>query len=322
MKLSEIKAIFQNELSELYSKSEIEELFSIFCESFLELNKIELRHNLDKDISEIDLKKLSEAISELKTGKPFQQILGETEFYGMKFFVNEHVLIPRPETEELLELAINKIQEKSKKNQIIDVGQFEGPREPQPDNANGFDQANSITLGLSNIPLKILDIGTGSGIIPIILKKYFPEAQISTIDISKGALEIAKKNANFHKTEIKFIQKDYLNEVFDSAQTDNEVFDIIISNPPYIGIEENPEIEDSVKGFEPDIALFSPTSDALIFYRKIAEDSKNHLAENGMVFLEINQKLGKETLELFQNFSEAELLKDISGNNRMIFVRK
>ncbi|SDF56114.1 N5-glutamine methyltransferase family protein [Epilithonimonas hungarica] len=322
MKLSEIKAIFQNELSELYSKSEIEELFSIFCESFLELNKIELRHNRDKDISEIDLKKFSEAISELKTGKPFQQILGETEFYGMKFFVNEHVLIPRPETEELLELAINKIQEKSKKNQIIDIGQFEGPREPQPDNVNGFDQANSITLGLSNIPLKILDIGTGSGIIPIILKKYFPEAQIFAIDISKDALDIAKKNANFHKTEIKFIQKDYLNEVFDSIQTDNEVFDIIISNPPYIGIEENPEIEDSVKGFEPNIALFSPTSDALIFYRKIAEDSKNHLAENGMVFLEINQKLGKETLELFQNFSEAELLKDISGNNRMIFVRK
>ncbi|MDP9954898.1 release factor glutamine methyltransferase [Epilithonimonas hungarica] len=322
MKLSEIKAIFQNELSELYSKSEIEELFSIFCESFLELNKIQLRHNRDKDISEIDLKKFSEAISELKTGKPFQQILGETEFYGMKFFVNKHVLIPRPETEELLELAINKIQEKSKKNQIIDVGQFEGPREPQPDNANGFDQANSITLGPSNIPLKILDIGTGSGIIPIILKKYFPEAQIFAIDISKDALDIAKKNANFHKTEIKFIQKDYLNEVFDSIQTDNKVFDIIISNPPYIGIEENPEIEDSVKGFEPDIALFSPTSDALIFYRKIAEDSKNHLAENGMVFLEINQKLGKETLELFQNFSEAELLKDISGNNRMIFVRK
>ncbi len=288
MKLSEIKAIFQNELSELYSKSEIEELFSIFCESFLELNKIELRHNLDKDLTEIDAKKFSEALSELKTGKPFQQILGETEFYGMKFFVNEHVLIPRPETEELLELAINKIQEKSKKNQ----------------------------------GLKILDIGTGSGIIPIVLKKYFPEAEVSSIDISKDALEIAKKNAEFHKVEINFVNKDYLNEVFDSSQTDNEVYDIIISNPPYIGIEENVDIEDSVKGFEPNLALFSPTSDALIFYRKIAEDCKNHLFENGMVFLEINQKLGKETLELFLNFSESVLLKDISGNDRMIFAQK
>lgn len=288
MKLSEIKTIFQNELSELYSKSEIEELFSIFCESFLELNKIELRHNLNKDLTEIDAKKFSEALSELKTGKPFQQILGETEFYGMKFFVNEHVLIPRPETEELLELAIQKIQDSRFKVQ----------------------------------GLKILDIGTGSGIIPIVLKKYFPEAEVTSIDISKDALEIAKRNANFHNLEINFVNKDYLNEVFDSSQTDNEVYDIIISNPPYIGIEENVDIEDSVKGFEPNLALFSPTSDALIFYRKIAEDCKNHLSKNGMVFLEINQKLGKETLELFLNFSESVLLKDISGNDRMIFARK
>ena len=282
MKLSEIKTIFQTELSEIYSKSEIEELFSIFCEHFLELNKIELRQNLDKELSENDSNKFLETISELKTRKPFQQILGETEFYGMKFFVNEHVLIPRPETEELLELAIQKIQDSRFKVQ----------------------------------GLKILDIGTGSGIIPIVLKKHFPEAEVTSIDISKDALEIAKKNANFHNLEINFVNKDYLNESLD------DIYDVIISNPPYIGIEENVDIEDSVKGFEPNLALFSPTSDALIFYRKIAEDCKNHLSKNGMVFLEINQKLGKETLELFLNFSESVLLKDISGNDRMIFARK
>lgn len=318
MTISQFKLQFQNELSELYSKSEIEELFSIFCEHFLELNKIELRNSLENSLSESNLQKFSEAISELKTGKPFQQILGETEFYGMKFFVNEHVLIPRPETEELLELAINKIQEKSKKNQVFN----DGLREPQPDNADNIGQENSQTLKLSNSSLRILDIGTGSGIIPIVLKKHFPEAQITAIDISEDALELAKRNADFHKTEINFIQKDYLNEVFDSAQSDNDVFDVIISNPPYIGIDENKEIEDSVKGFEPNIALFSPTTDALIFYRKIAEDSKECLSENGLIFLEINQKLGKETLELYKYFSEAELLKDISGNDRMIFVRK
>jgi len=283
MTISELKILFQTELSELYSKSETEELFSIFCKHFLEFNKVELRINLDKDLSESDSKKLSEAISELKTGKPFQQILGETEFYGMKFFVNENVLIPRPETEELLELAIQKAKD----------------------------------LRLKVKGLKILDIGTGSGIIPVVMKKYFPESEVSAIDISKDALEIAKKNAEFHKTEINFIQKDYLHENLD------DVYDIIISNPPYIGIEENPEIEESVKGFEPNLALFSPTSDALIFYRKIAEDSLKHLSDNGTIFLEINQKLGNETLELFENdFLEAELLKDISGNDRMIFVRK
>jgi len=315
MTISDLKILFQNKLSELYSKSEIEELFSIFCEHFLELNKVALRINLEKELSETESQKFSEAIYELKTGKPFQQILGETEFFGMKFFVNEHVLIPRPETEELLELAINKIQEKSKKNQDF----AHRLREPQPDNTDKVDILIPQHSELSNsqtLKLKILDIGTGSGIIPIILKKHFPDAEVSAIDISELALEMAKRNAEFHKTEIKFIHKDYLNDKLDY------VYDVIISNPPYIGIEENIEIEDSVKVFEPNIALFSPTSDALIFYRKIAEDSKNHLSENGMVFLEINQKLGKETLELFKNFSEFVLLKDISGNDRILFGRK
>ena len=309
MNLSEIKNIFQTELFQLYSKSEIEELFSIFAEHFMNLNKIELRNNLEKDLSKNDSNKFSEAFSELKTGKPFQQILGETEFYGIKFFVNEHVLIPRPETEELLELAIDKIKEKRQKNQVFN----DRLRDPQPDNEQPT----------ANKHFRILDIGTGSGIIPIVLKKFFPEAEVSAIDISKEALEVAKRNAEFHKTEINFINKNYLNEVFNSADTDAEVYDVIISNPPYIGIEENPDIEDSVKGFEPNLALFSPTSDALIFYKKIAKDCKYHLAENGLLFLEINQKLGKETLEVYRDgFSEVELLKDISGNDRMIFGRK
>jgi len=299
MKLSEIKILFHEELSEIYSKSEIEELFSIFCEHFLNLNKIELRHSFENDLSESDSNKFSEAISELKTEKPFQQILGETEFYGMKFFVNEHVLIPRPETEELLELAIGKIQE-----HFVILNEVKRNEESLKDSS-------------FKSTFKILDIGTGSGIIPIVLKKHFPEAEVTAIDISDEALEVAKKNAEFHKTEINFINKDYLNENLDN------VYNVIISNPPYIGIEENPDIEESVKGFEPNLALFSPTADALIFYRKIAEDCKKHLSENGLLFLEINQKLGTETLELYQNrFSEAELLKDISGNDRMIFGKK
>ena len=332
MTIFQIKILFQEELSEIYSKSEIEELFSIFAEHFLNLNKIELRHSLENELSENDSNKFSEAISELKTGKPFQQILGETEFYGMKFFVNEHVLIPRPETEELLELAIGKIQDSRFEIQdsrfdiqglkVFDSAQTDNAeterlREPQPDNSKTLPFSNPQTLQLSNSPTKILDIGTGSGIIPIVLKKFFPEAEVSAIDISSEALEIAKRNAEFHQTEINFINKDYLTEKLD------EVYDVIISNPPYIGIEENPEIEVSVKGFEPNLALFSPTSDALIFYRKIAEDCKKHLAENGLLFLEINQKLGKETLELYkEGFSDVELLKDMSGNDRMIFGRK
>ena len=138
----------------------------------------------------------------------------------------------------------------------------------------------------------------------------------NNLSIEEKALEIAKKNADFHKKEINFIQADFLNTEL------TEKYDIIISNPPYIGIEENIEIEDSVKGFEPNIALFSPTSDALIFYKKIAKDGEKYLNENGMIFLEINQKLGKETLELFSNYSESRLIKDLSGNDRFVFAKK
>ena len=261
---------FSEALATIYSKEESRILYRYLLEDFQE-RKLE---NLA-----VEFEKVTE---ELKKGKPYQQILGYTEFYGNRFFVDENVLIPRPETEELLELAINKIRDSR-----FEIRDF-----------------------------KILDVGTGSGIIPITLKKHFPDTEVFAMDISEKALEIAQKNADFHQTEIKFLKADYLNTNL------TEKYDVIISNPPYIGIDENTEIEDSVKGFEPNIALFSPTSDALIFYRKIAKDCEKHLSENGLFFLEINQKLGKETLELFQNFSESNLVKDLSGNDRFVMGRK
>ena len=279
MIISDIKNIFQEELATLYNSSEITELFSIFIEKSTGFNKIQQRQFAQDHVSENVLNDLNIALSELKTGKPYQQILGETEFYGFQFFVDENVLIPRPETEELLELAIHKIQNSKLKLQ----------------------------------DLKIVDIGTGSGIIPIVLKKYFPDAEISAVDFSELALQIARKNAEFHNVEINFLHQDYLSENL------TEVYDVIISNPPYIGMEEAVEIEDSVKGFEPQMALFSPTSNALIFYEKIAKDCKNHLAKNGLLFLEINQKLGIETKNLFVGvLSEVELVKDLSGNERFV----
>lgn len=282
MTISDYKKFFKIELSELYNNSETAFLSAVFIEKITGFNSFYQRRFSDQELLIDDEKKLSDALSELKTGKPYQHILGETEFYGMSFFVNEHVLIPRPETEELLELAIKKIHS---------ALSIEKPR--------------------------ILDIGTGSGIIPLVLKKHFPDAEVSSIDYSEKALEVAKRNADFHQLDINFIHTDYLN--FELKKQ----FDVIISNPPYIGIDEQNEIEDSVKGFEPMMALFSPTSDALIFYRKIAKDAQKYLSDNGLLFLEINQKLGPETLELYKNdFTEAELIKDLSGNDRFIFGRK
>ena len=282
MTILEFKRYFKSELSELYTEAESAQLYSVFLYEKTGFDRFQQRRFAHQELLISDEEELKEIIVELKTGKPYQQILGHTEFYGKKFFVDENVLIPRPETEELVELA--KIEIQNLKSKIQN--------------------------------LKLLDIGTGSGIIPITLKKYFPNAEISAMDISEKALEIAKKNADFHKKEINFIQADFLNTEL------TEKYDIIISNPPYIGIEENIEIEDSVKGFEPNIALFSPTSDALIFYKKIAKDGEKYLNENGMIFLEINQKLGKETLELFSNYSESRLIKDLSGNDRFVLAKK
>ncbi len=288
---------FSEKISELYTPSEARFLFKIF-EKYHQETRLTERFELF----------LNQTISQLLSGKPYQQILGETEFFGMKFFVNENVLIPRPETEELLELAIGKIQ-----NCFLleRDSSFLGMTKPAFVILNEA-QRNEESQNFKKI--KILDIGTGSGIIPIVLKKHFPEAHISAIDYSEKALEIAKRNAEFHQTEINFIHQDYLNGNLE------ETYDVIISNPPYIGIDEETEIAETVKEFEPKMALFSPTSDALIFYKKIAKDAEKHLSENGMIFLEINQKLGKETLELFENFSESKLIKDISGNDRFVCV--
>lgn len=282
MTISAFKKYFKAELSSLYTESESIFLSSLFIHQITGFDNFQQRRFSEQELLTADEEKLSHFVSELKTGRPYQQILGETEFYGMKFFVDENVLIPRPETEELLEIAIREIKNSKFKDQDI----------------------------------KILDIGTGSGIIPLVLKKYFPEAHVSSVDFSEKALNTAKRNAEYHQLKINFIHADYLN------YEPGEDYDIIISNPPYIGIEEEIEIADSVKEFEPKMALFSPTADALIFYRKIAEDAKKYLSEDGLLFLEINQKLGPETLNLYHYFSNVQLLKDFSENDRFIYGRK
>lgn len=283
MTILDYKNHFTESLSHLYTDSESAFIFSIFIEKHLKLSAFEQRRAENQVLTEEEKSTLDFILKELKTEKPYQHILGETEFYGMNFFVSEDVLIPRPETEELLELAISKIKK----------------------------------TAFGKEKFKVLDIGTGSGVIPLVLKKHFPNAEISSVDYSEKALEIAKKNAAHLELDINFIHEDYLNlELKDQ-------YDVIISNPPYIGLDEEKEIEGYVKDFEPMMALFSPTDDALLFYRKIAEDCRHRLKEKGWLFLEINQKLGKETLELYKNIlTEVALVKDLSGNDRFVVGTK
>lgn len=280
MNLKNLQIKYHQDLSELYTPAEITELFAIFTEEILNWNKITLHLNQEKTISENQEKEFLSALLLLKTGKPYQYILGKSIFFGHTFFINENVLIPRPETEELIEFIISHLSQKK------------------------------------HLPLKILDIGTGSGCIPILLSKYLPNAHITSIDISEKALKIAKKNAEFHQVNIQFILKDYLHENL------NNIYDVIVSNPPYIDPLEESNIHSSVKNFEPKIALFTPENRALAFYEKIAKDSQKYLSENGQLFLEINQKLGIETLTLFNKFSKSQLIKDLSGNDRFIIGHK
>lgn len=251
--------IFKNSISSLYSPAEVRILWQAYrdAESIITPESY---------------------ITELLTGKPYQQILGWADFFGERFKVNEHVLIPRPETEELLELAMGHITKK------IGVGRA----------------------------FRILEVGTGSGVISVVLKKHFPQASITAVDIDSEALKVATGNAELHGQKIKFLKQDYLN------WNPQEKFEVLISNPPYIGQDEASFIEKNVSSFEPHHALFSPVQDPLIFYRKMARDCHSILNSGGLVFLEINQRLGRETLELFSTDFFATLEKDLSGNDRFI----
>lgn len=282
MIVKEVEQLFQEELAAHYTAAERRILWQTFGEAVLGYSAVTLKIHAEEPCSNEAISRFKTIISQLKTGQPYQQILGKAEFFGTSFFVNEAVLIPRPETEELLEIAIKTIKEK---------------RDTQA-------------------PLKILDIGTGSGIIPIILKKNFPNAVVQSLDISEEAQAVAQRNAEFHQVDIQLIRCDYLQYPLESF------YDVIISNPPYIGQEEAPNLHNTVIQFEPNIALFSPTADALVFYRKIAQDAQKHLSSKGLVFLEINQKWGAETLALFQDFANHQLIKDLSGNDRFIIAEK
>jgi release factor glutamine methyltransferase len=214
---------------------------------------------------------------------PLQYVLNEAWFAGMQFFVNENVLIPRPETEELVEWVCTDVQQNS---------------------------------NAASNKLKVLEIGAGSGCISISLYKKMKEPFITALDVSEAVLDIAKRNALTNDAEINFIQFDFLEE---SQWKTLPVFDLIVSNPPYIKTSESSTMHQNVLGFEPHLALFVPDNDALLFYRKIALFGKDHLQKNGLIYVEINEALGNETAELFtSNNYTIELKKDLQGKDRML----
>ena len=292
MNIKSLKTYFFTELQTIQEDSEIESFFFILTEFLHNLKRIDVSLHPEFEVSETDLEKWKTIISELKTEKPIQYITGEAWFYGLRFEVNENTLIPRPETEELVEWIVE--SQKSKAQNLI------------------IQKSNNLT---------ILDIGTGSGCIPIALKKAIPNAQVSAIDISEKALEMARKNASDNQVEVNFIHQDILTSQHLNLSTSQPLlFDVIVSNPPYVRNLEKQEIKRNVLDYEPHLALFVDDSDALLFYRKIAQLALKSLAPNGKLFFEINQYLGNETVELLEQlgFKNIELRKDFVGNDRMI----
>jgi release factor glutamine methyltransferase len=294
MILKDFKLHFKNSLSEIYPTTEIDSFFFLLMEEYLNLQRIDTVLKPDFKIDEENLSTLKKALARLQNEEPIQYIIGKTEFYGLPFLVDENTLIPRPETEELVEWILEEV--------------------------------GSLKLG-SEKSISILDIGTGTGCIPISLAKNLSEAKVSAIDISVDALKIAAKNAALNKVEVDFFEVDILkidsiNKMMKPVQHDNSNYklDIIISNPPYVRELEKVEIQNNVLQNEPHLALFVSDENPLIFYDKIADLAKNNLTKNGLLFFEINQYLGKETCDLLESkgFKNIQLKKDLFGNDRMI----
>ncbi len=280
MLLKEFRIHFNKELSAIFPQTEIDSFFFLLLEKELGLQRIDVALNKQILISEEKLKHLYNSLSRLKSQEPIQYVLGETEFYGLPFKVTKDTLIPRPETEELVDWI------------IADV--------------TGLQSNNHAKHA-------ILDIGTGSGCIPISLAKNIPNSSISSIDISKDALLIAKENAISNSVDINFTERDILKTTELQQQ-----YDIIVSNPPYVRELEKKEIQPNVLENEPHLALFVDDNNPLIFYAKIADLAKKHLTANGVLYFEINQYLGKETIEMLtQKGFTTELRKDLFGNDRM-----
>jgi len=285
MRLKTILDNFHSVLDEAYGKDEVNSFFDLLIEHHLGLKRIQLVLNPEYTITNEQELVVSTALEELRNNKPIQYIIGETEFYGLSFKVNEHTLIPRPETEELVDWIIRCHSEQSKESQY-----------------------------------NVIDIGTGTGCIAISLAKNLPEANVSALDVSTEALKIARQNADLNGVEIECIHDDILNPRHAELVSASHYLDVIVSNPPYVRNLEKVEIQANVLDNEPHLALFVNDDNPLQFYRAICEFAKKYLNENGTLYFEINEYLGEEMIQLLKEFGfkAIELKKDMFGKNRMI----
>ena len=279
--ISSCISFIKDELAMLYPQTEIRGFIRILFDVYAGLSVTDIQLKINEPLPENAFQKITNAVNQLKTFRPIQYITGKAYFYGLDFEVNESVLIPRPETEELV-------------NWIID------------ESKSGYDKEFSI-----------LDIGTGSGCIAIVLKKNLPMAKVLAMDVSEEALNVARRNAVQNKTEIVFVHNDIL---FGKNLKPSQKYEIIVSNPPYVCQSEKPLMKANVIDHEPSIALFVANDNPLIFYDAIADFSLVNLKSGGKLFFEINEHFGNEVCNLLKSkgFRDIILKQDFQGKDRMI----
>lgn len=277
MSLNDIKQSLKKQLADQFESIELNPILSILAEHITGWDQLQQALNKETKLNEKQILAFDKAAAELKAGKPIQYVIGKAWFMGEAYSVNEHVLIPRPETEELVDW-------------ILEYAEIKGTA------------------------LRILDIGTGSGCIAIALKKALPDSNVSAIDISTNALKVAADNASILNVAIEFVPLDILNTAFLPDQ-----YDVIVSNPPYIPMHEMENMEMQVAAQEPNIALFVPDEDPLVFYKAIARLAKLHLKPNGQLFFEIHFDQGEAMISMLDEMHfHAELREDLFGKDRMI----
>lgn len=278
-RICDIERFAYAELEGIYPQEEIRGFLRLLFEEYLGWDLTTWLLSKQKTINQSDLLKINFAIKDLKRHRPIQHIIGKADFCGMTLRVDENVLIPRPETEGLVELAKDRCPS----------------------------------------PKRILDLCTGSGCIAIALAKVFPNAEITAVDISEKALDVARQNAWNQGVEIEFVQADVLNDSLDQLPE----YDLIVSNPPYVRELEKSGMQPNVLDYEPHLALFVPDNDPLLFYRRLAEIADKHLVTSGLLVVEINESLGEETAKLFRAHRlETTLHNDFKGKTRFAVTGK
>lgn len=280
MNLRQLLQHFTLQLRDIYDAEEIVSIFYLAAGHVSGLSRAKLNLGKDRELTIEETDRYAAILKALESGRPIQYILGETEFYRLPFKVNPAVLIPRPETEELVEWVL---------------------------------ESCALTLATGG-KMRILDIGTGSGCIAVSLKKNLPGFEVFGLDVSEAAIETANANAILNETDIRFIKADI------RKYASKQKFDLMVSNPPYITLKEQTEMHENVLAHEPHLALFVANEKPLEFYEAIADFAQVHLSDMGLLFFEINANLGKETVDMLmaKSFINIELKKDMQGKDRMI----